>query len=231
MLCAALDLIDAGALDAAEVLALEKRCAARVGEAAVRAVTRPRLETRTQVTAALTSPVGPALEAEAAMLARALPAQALTLAQGINGALAEALAHYPEAILFGEDVAKKGGVYGVTKGLFAKFGPLRVFNTLLDEQTILGLALGTAMRACCRCRRIQYLAYLHNAEDQLRGEAARACSSSPIAPTQPDALAHRGARLPEGLRRALSQRQLRGGAAGHPRRGGGGAGARRRRPG
>lgn len=172
VLCAALDLIDAGALEAAEVLALEKRCAARVGEAAVRAVTRPRLETRTQVMAALTSPVGPEVEAEAATLASALPAQALTLAQGINGALAEALAHHPEAILFGEDVAKKGGVYGVTKGLFARFGPLRVFNTLLDEQTILGLALGTAMQGLLPVPEIQYLAYLHNAEDQLRGEAA-----------------------------------------------------------
>ena len=84
----------------------------------------------------------------------------------------EALARYPEALLFGEDVAKKGGVYGVTKGLFAKAGALRVFNTLLDEQTILGLALGTATLGLLPVPEIQYLAYLHNAEDQLRGEAA-----------------------------------------------------------
>lgn len=105
-------------------------------------------------------------------MASALPPQSLTLAQGINTALGEAMARYPESLVFGEDVAKKGGVYGVTKGLFAKFGRLRVFNTLLDEQTILGLALGTATAGLLPVPEIQYLAYLHNAEDQLRGEAA-----------------------------------------------------------
>src|SRR5689334_23918529 len=46
------------------------------------------------------------------------------------------------SLVFGEDVAQKGGVYGVTVGLWKQFGPKRVFNTLLDEQTILGLAIG-----------------------------------------------------------------------------------------
>src|SRR5690606_23952643 len=96
----------------------------------------------------------------------------LTLAQGINRALAEILEQNADALLFGEDVARKGGVYGVTKGLFDRFGPLRVFNTLLDEQTILGIALGAATIGMLPIAEIQYLAYLHNAEDQLRGEAA-----------------------------------------------------------
>jgi 2-oxoisovalerate dehydrogenase E1 component len=69
-------------------------------------------------------------------------------------------------------VAKKGGVYGVTKGLLTRFGPHRVFNTLLDEQSILGLALGAATLGLLPIPEIQYLAYLHNAEDQLRGEAS-----------------------------------------------------------
>jgi 2-oxoisovalerate dehydrogenase E1 component len=47
-----------------------------------------------------------------------------------------------------------------------------VFDTLLDEQTILGTALGAALAGCLPIPEIQYLAYLHNAEDQLRGEAA-----------------------------------------------------------
>ena len=75
-------------------------------------------------------------------------------------------------LLFGEDVAKKGGVYGVTRGLEERFGPKRVFNTLLDEQHVLGLALGTSMLGLLPVAEIQYLAFLHNAEDQLRGEAA-----------------------------------------------------------
>jgi hypothetical protein len=43
---------------------------------------------------------------------------------------------YPETLLFGEDSAKKGGVYGVTQGLQKRFGIARVFDTLLDETTI-----------------------------------------------------------------------------------------------
>ncbi len=96
----------------------------------------------------------------------------LTLAQAINAALAESLDRYPETLVFGEDVAVKGGVYGVTRGLRARFGAERVFDTLLDETSILGLALGTAISGFVPIPEIQYLAYLHNAEDQLRGEAA-----------------------------------------------------------
>ena len=47
-----------------------------------------------------------------------------------------------------------------------------MFDTLLDETSILGIALGTAISGFVPIPEIQYLAYLHNAEDQLRGEAA-----------------------------------------------------------
>jgi 2-oxoisovalerate dehydrogenase E1 component len=96
----------------------------------------------------------------------------LTLAQSINAALADVLATWPEATIFGEDVARKGGVYGLTRNLLKRFGPTRVFDTILDEQTILGIALGGALDGLLPVPEIQYLAYLHNAEDQLRGEAA-----------------------------------------------------------
>ena len=96
----------------------------------------------------------------------------LTLAQSINRALADVLAAYPESLVFGEDVADKGGVYGVTRGLARKAGRARVFDTLLDEQSVLGLALGAGVSGLLPIPEIQYLAYLHNAEDQLRGEAA-----------------------------------------------------------
>jgi 2-oxoisovalerate dehydrogenase E1 component len=96
----------------------------------------------------------------------------LTLADSINRALADALAAHPNALVFGEDVGRKGGVYGVTRGLARRFGAGRVFDTLLDEQTVLGVGLGAGVSGLLPIPEIQYLAYLHNAEDQLRGEAA-----------------------------------------------------------
>jgi 2-oxoisovalerate dehydrogenase E1 component len=89
----------------------------------------------------------------------------------INRALADLLVKYPEALVFGEDVARKGGVYTVTKGLWKRFGGARVFNTLLDETTILGLAQGYGTLGYLPIPEIQYLAYFHNACDQIRGEA------------------------------------------------------------
>ncbi len=96
----------------------------------------------------------------------------LTLAESINRALGDVLLSMPHSMVFGEDVGVKGGVYGVTRGLQKKAGAARVFDTLLDEQSILGLALGAGVSGLLPIPEIQYLAYLHNAEDQLRGEAA-----------------------------------------------------------
>ncbi|MCX7284009.1 MAG: MFS transporter, partial [Novosphingobium sp.] len=72
----------------------------------------------------------------------------------------------------GEDVGPKGGVYAATQKLHARFGSARVINTLLDEQAILGLAIGAAHNGLLPLPEIQFLAYVHNAEDQIRGEAA-----------------------------------------------------------
>jgi 2-oxoisovalerate dehydrogenase E1 component len=94
------------------------------------------------------------------------------LAIQINQALHDLFCKYPEALLFGEDVAQKGGVYTVTKGLHKAFRGTRVFNTLLDETIILGLAQGFANLGMLPMPEIQYLAYFHNACDQIRGEAA-----------------------------------------------------------
>ena len=96
----------------------------------------------------------------------------LTLAQAINRSLADGLAARPEMLVFGEDVARKGGVYGATRGLLGRFGAGRVFDTVLDEHSILGVALGAGLAGLLPVPEIQYLAYLHNAADQIRGEAA-----------------------------------------------------------
>ncbi|MFE9576564.1 thiamine pyrophosphate-dependent enzyme [Nocardia sp. NPDC006044] len=96
----------------------------------------------------------------------------MTLGQSINRTLAGLLTRDRDVLVFGEDVGRKGGVYGVTKGLQKQFGKRRVFDTLLDEQSVLGTALGTALAGFVPIPEIQYLAYVHNAADQLRGEAA-----------------------------------------------------------
>ncbi|MGH2386040.1 MAG: alpha-ketoacid dehydrogenase subunit beta, partial [Candidatus Limnocylindria bacterium] len=97
---------------------------------------------------------------------------ARTLAALMNAALADELLRRPELLLFGEDVGRKGGVYNVTNGLQKRFGQGRVFDTLLDETSILGIAQGAAHIGLLPVPEIQYLAYLHNALDQVRGEAA-----------------------------------------------------------
>src|SRR5690606_14233911 len=76
-----------------------------------------------------------------------------------------------EILVFGEDVGRKGGVYYVTAGLQKRFGVGRVMDTHLDETAILGTARGAGLAGFLPIPEIQYLAYVHNAVDQLRGEA------------------------------------------------------------
>ena len=125
-----------------------RRSTSRRARACARSRSRPhgvpQLETAADVMRPL-APRSPAAVAEPRRdeAGRRAGAEPLTLAHAINGALADAArARIPSRSLFGEDVAAKGGVYGVTRGLHARFGAGRVFDTLLDETSILGLALG-----------------------------------------------------------------------------------------
>ena len=90
----------------------------------------------------------------------------------INYSLFDLLLTYENTLIFGEDVAQKGGVYNVTNGLSKSFGVRRVFNSPLDETSILGFAIGLSHNGFIPIPEIQFLAYFHNAEDQIRGEAA-----------------------------------------------------------
>ncbi len=157
---------------------------------AEQAAATPKLTTRAQVMA----PLAPYREARVRVEACArlddarrgehfgadLPERATapprrTLAAHINAALRDEMLRCPEVVVFGEDVGRKGGVYHVTAGLQRTFGSGRVFDTLLDETTILGVAQGAGLLGLLPVPEIQYLAYVHNALDQLRGEA---CSLS-----------------------------------------------------
>ncbi|MDW4549321.1 thiamine pyrophosphate-dependent enzyme [Defluviimonas sp. D31] len=172
---------EAGALDPETALAIYGEANARVARIAGEAVTRPRLKTAGDVMASIIPPKrlckptnGPSDEARAAAFGSDMKAmgEPQIMSRLINWALTDLMLEHPEIVMMGEDVGRKGGVYGVTQKLTQRFGPDRMVDTLLDEQSILGLAIGMAQNGFVPMPEIQFLAYLHNAEDQIRGEAA-----------------------------------------------------------
>jgi 2-oxoisovalerate dehydrogenase E1 component len=177
-------LVQRGVASPGEIIGLYESMRRHVLGVARDAIRRPPLRSAGEIIAPL-APSRPAAVAELAGAAadeqlrretfdRKMPEDEgpLTLAQSINRTLADLLVRHRGLMVFGEDVAVKGGVYGVTRGLLKKAGAARVFDTVLDEQSILGLALGAGVTGLLPIPEIQYLAYLHNAEDQIRGEAA-----------------------------------------------------------
>ena len=177
-------LVEEGWATPEQLVAVYESLRTRIRALGQEAVSRPKIETAEEVIEPQ-APLDPdAVRVEVARTARNEDRQAFWgdrlpesdrprhMAMQLNRALGDLLVKYPESLIFGEDVAKKGGVYHVTAELSAKAGVGRVFNTLLDEQSILGLAIGAGHLGYIPIPEIQYLAYLHNAEDQLRGEAA-----------------------------------------------------------
>lgn len=175
-------LIENGILSSKEILDLYKSVRERVTQVSNVAVKRPKLKTPQEVRASLIScqtprpqpPFASDQEREA-LFGREFEKMSSTpqhMAKLINYGLADILLQYKNAVIFGEDVAQKGGVYNVTDGLYKKFGPRRVWNSLLDETSILGTAIGMAHNGFLPIPEIQFLAYVHNAEDQIRGEAS-----------------------------------------------------------
>ncbi|HUF07160.1 MAG TPA: thiamine pyrophosphate-dependent enzyme [Candidatus Binatia bacterium] len=181
-------LVELGAATPDELRDLVRETRGRVAALAEEAAGRPRLQTTEEVIAPL-APSHPervkihartplATEREraesfgATLPERATGPTSRTLAASLNATLADELLRRPELLLFGQDIGRKGGVYNVTHGLQKRFGPARVFDTLLDETSILGIAQGGGHIGLLPIPEIQYLAYLHNALDQVRGEAA-----------------------------------------------------------
>jgi 2-oxoisovalerate dehydrogenase E1 component len=170
--------IENGLATADQIIDMYKTIETQVAAIGAYAKTRPKFLTSEEVRASLTACAHPRItpplptENEQRETMGADFDKPLHLAKLINLGLQEVMARYPGAVVLGEDVAQKGGVYNVTEGLYRKFGPRRVFNSPLDEQTILGTAIGFAHNGFLPIPEIQFLAYVHNAEDQLRGEAA-----------------------------------------------------------
>lgn len=163
---------------AEEIVRMYKQVEEQVAAVGEYVKTRPKFLKREEVRASLTAcahpKVSPPKPSYEELLETAGPDldKPMHMAKLINMGLQEIMKRYPGAVIFGEDVAQKGGVYNVTEGIYKKFGPRRVFNSPLDEQTILGTAIGFAHNGFLPIPEIQFLAYVHNAEDQIRGEAA-----------------------------------------------------------
>ena len=182
----AVRLIEAGVLSPDEVLSLYGDTAAQVRAAGREAATRPRHEEPKTIMAPLAVTKRSPEEKAFALDHRVDPGKRAAfwkdqppetrkprhMGQLINWGLQDLCLEHGDIALFGEDVAKKGGVYHITANLYERFGVGRVFNTLLDETTILGLAMGAGHVGLLPIAEIQYLAYLHNAIDQIRGEAS-----------------------------------------------------------
>ncbi len=95
----------------------------------------------------------------------------LRYAEAVNAALRRALTDWPETLLYGEDVAKPGGVFGATRRLHREFGD-RVFDTPISESAIIGSAVGAAMMGRRPIVEIMWIDFTLVGLDQVINQAA-----------------------------------------------------------
>lgn len=97
----------------------------------------------------------------------------MNMVQAIGNALALEMEADPSVVVLGEDVGVDGGVFRVTDGLHAKFGPNRVIDTPLAEAGIAGVAVGMAMNGLKPVAEIQFMGFSYFTLDQMICHAAR----------------------------------------------------------
>ena len=97
----------------------------------------------------------------------------MTMVQAITDALRVSLREDPRVVVLGEDVGRNGGVFRVTEGLQAEFGPDRVADTPLAENGIVGGAIGMALYGMKPVAEIQFVDFIYPAFDQIVSEAAK----------------------------------------------------------
>jgi 2-oxoisovalerate dehydrogenase E1 component beta subunit len=93
--------------------------------------------------------------------------------EAVREAIAEEMERDGRVLVMGEDVGRKGGVFGATDGLYARFGEARVLDTPLAESAIIGVAIGAALNGMIPIAEIQFADFIHPAFDQIVSEAAR----------------------------------------------------------
>lgn len=85
----------------------------------------------------------------------------------------EEMARDERVLVMGEDVGRKGGVFGATMGLLEKYGTDRVIDTPLAESSIAGVAIGMAANGLLPIAEFQFADFIHPAFNQIVSEAAR----------------------------------------------------------
>jgi 2-oxoisovalerate dehydrogenase E1 component len=93
--------------------------------------------------------------------------QRINMVTAIRRTLEQELESNPRVLLFGEDIGPKGGVHAVTLGLQEKFGFERVFDTSLNEEGIVGRAVGMALAGLMPVPEIQFRKYSEPATEQI----------------------------------------------------------------
>jgi len=93
--------------------------------------------------------------------------------QALNEALDQSMALYPEMFMLGEDIGEMGGDFGVTRGLFKKYGADRVRDTPLSEAAIVGTCVGAAMVGMRPVAEIMFADFLGECFDQIVNNAAK----------------------------------------------------------
>jgi 2-oxoisovalerate dehydrogenase E1 component len=91
----------------------------------------------------------------------------INMVEAIRRTLDSELAINNRCLIFGEDVAEKGGVHTTTMGLAARHGAERVFDTSLNEEGIVGRAVGMAMAGLMPVPEIQFRKYADPATEQI----------------------------------------------------------------
>jgi 2-oxoisovalerate dehydrogenase E1 component beta subunit len=112
-------------------------------------------------------------QAEGTDVTTSARAEELTMVQAINAALVDAMEADDRVVVFGEDVARQGGVFRVTEGLHDRFGGQRCFDTPLAESSIVGSAVGMALRGFRPVPEIQFDGFTYPAFDQIATHLAK----------------------------------------------------------
>jgi pyruvate/2-oxoglutarate/acetoin dehydrogenase E1 component len=101
------------------------------------------------------------------------PARELSYQEAIREALREEMIRDESVFLLGEDIGKHGGAFGVTRTLFDQFGPQRIRNTPISENTIAGAAAGAALVGMRPVAEIMFVDFSGLAMDQICNQAAK----------------------------------------------------------